>query len=470
MPYPRTVAQPNFCVVALLAVTACAGSSAPSTTPPPPSAGLATPAPTPAPAPSPSPAPSLAQTAPPAPSDDPLALHRNAIVIDTHNDVTMRLLAGGVNLANRLPDGNTDLPRMREGGLDAEFLSVFVPPILFPGNKAHAEALRAFDAIDALVAANSSDVVLARTAAEVRAGAAASKTIFLIGVEGGHALGEGTDDQLLERLALFARRGARYMTLTWATSNRLGGSSGDAGRTKGLTPLGKRVVAAMNDLGMMVDISHVADATFFDAIHASRLPVLASHSSSRALADRPRNMTDDMLRAVRDNGGAVCVNFGPEFLDAAWAAKLEALEKGVDLPGIVRAHPSDSRGAQEAIWHRFRELAATLPPVPADKVIDHIQHIAQVAGVDHVCLGSDFDGIPAAPQGLEDVSHMPFITRELVKRGFSPDDVRKILGENVLRVLEANERGAKVAGAAPSSYFATPDASSASSSTSPAAR
>jgi membrane dipeptidase len=370
-----------------------------------------------------------------------MVLHRSALVIDTHNDVTMRLLAGGVNLAEPLPDGHTDLPRMREGGLDAEFLSVFVPPILFPGNKAHAEALRGFDVIDALVAANAKDVVLARTAAEVRAGAAEGKTVFLIGVEGGHALGEGTDAELLSRLALFAKRGARYMTLTWATSNRLGGSSGDAGRTKGLTPLGKRVVESMNDLGMMVDISHVSDPTFLDAVHASRLPVLASHSSSRALADRPRNMTDDMLRAVRDNGGAVCVNFGPEFLDAAWAAKLDALEKAVDLPAIARAHRSDPKAAQQAVFHKFQELAGTLPPVPADKVIDHIQHIAEVAGVDHVCLGSDFDGIPAAPQGLDDVSHMPFITRELLKRGFSPEDVRKILGENVLRVLEANEKG-----------------------------
>jgi membrane dipeptidase len=368
-------------------------------------------------------------------------LHRSAIVIDTHDDVTMRLVTEGVNLANRLPDGQTDIPRMREGGLDAEFLSVFVPPTLFPGDKAYAQSIKEFDAIDALVAANPGSVVLARTAGEVRAGAAADKTIFLIGVEGGHSLGEGTDAQLLDRLKVFYDRGARYMTLTWSNSNRIGGSSGDKAKAGGLTPFGRRVVAAMNDLGMMVDISHVSDATFFDAVHASRLPVLASHSSSRVLADRPRNMTDDMLRAVRDNGGAVCVNFGPEFLDAEWAKQLDALEKTTDLGAIGRAHASDPRAAQEAVWHAFKAMAASLPRVPATRVIDHIEHVAEVAGIDHVCLGSDFDGVPAAPEGLDDVSRMPFITRELLKRGHTPDDVRKILGENVLRVLEANERG-----------------------------
>jgi membrane dipeptidase len=369
------------------------------------------------------------------------SLHRSAIVVDTHDDVTQRLVVEGVNLGDRLPDGQTDIPRMREGGLDAEFLSVFVPPMLYPGDKAYAQSLLEFDAIDSLVATNAASAVLARTAGTVRTAAADGKVAFLIGVEGGHSLGDGSDAVLLERLKVFYDRGARYMTLTWSNSNRLGGSSGDDGRGRGLTPFGQRVVAAMNDLGMMVDISHVSDATFFDAVRASRLPVIASHSSARALADRPRNMTDDMLRAVRDNGGAVCVNFGPEFLDAEWARKLDALEKSVDIGGIAREHASDPKAAQVAIWHKLRELAASLPPVPAARVVDHIEHVARVAGIDHVCLGSDFDGVPSTPAGLEDVSKLPFVTRELMRRGFSSDDVRKILGENVLRVLQANERG-----------------------------
>jgi membrane dipeptidase len=375
------------------------------------------------------------------PPDTAESLHRDAIVIDTHNDVTQRLVAEGANLAERLPDGQTDIPRMREGGLDAEFLSVFVPPMLFPGERAYAQSLLEFDAIDALVHANAPTVVLARTAAAVREAAASGKTVFLIGVEGGHSLGDATDAELLDRLRLFYERGARYMTLTWSNSNRLGGSSGDDGRGGGLTPFGRRVVASMNDLGMLVDISHVSDATFFDAIRASRLPVIASHSSSRALADRPRNMTDEMLRAVRDNGGAVCVNFGPEFLDEGWAKAMDDLEKRVDFGAIAREHPGDTKAAQQAAWHKFKELGASIPRVPASRVIDHIEHIARVAGVDHVCLGSDFDGVPSAPEGLDDVSRMPFITRELLKRGFPAADIRKILGENVLRVLEASERG-----------------------------
>jgi membrane dipeptidase len=375
------------------------------------------------------------------PSVDAAELHRSAIVIDTHDDVTQRLVLEDVNLASRLPDGQTDIPRMREGGLDAEFLSVFVPPKLYPGESAYARALVELDAIDALVAANASTVVLARTAAAVRAAAAADKTIFLIGVEGGHSLGDGTDEELLQRLRALYDRGARYMTLTWSNSNRLGGSSGDEGKGRGLTPFGQRVVSTMNDLGMMVDISHVSDASFFDAVRASRLPVLASHSSARALADRPRNMTDDMLRAVAANGGAVCVNFGPQFLDAGWAKKLDALEATAGLDAIAREHAADPKAAQAAVSRKVRELAATLPPVPASRVVDHIEHIAHVAGVDHVCLGSDFDGVPAGPAGLEDASKMGYVTSELLKRGFPADDVRKVLGENVLRVMEANERG-----------------------------
>jgi membrane dipeptidase len=377
---------------------------------------------------------------PPA-SDPALSLHRSAIVIDTHNDVTMRLVAEGVDLGQRLPDGQTDLPRMREGGLDAEFFSVFPVPTLFPGDKAYAYSLSAFDAIDALVAKNPLALTWARSASAVRGAAAAGRIAVLAGVEGGHALGDATDDELLSRLRTFYDRGARYMTLTWSNSNRIGGSSGDDGRTRGLTPFGLRVVAAMNDLGMMVDVSHVSDATFADAVHASRLPVIASHSSARALTDRPRNMTDDMLRAVAANGGAVCVNFGPEFLDAAWAEKLDALEKTADIPAIARANAGDAKATQRAIMHRFHELAASLPPVPADRVIDHVEHVARVAGVDHVCIGSDYDGIPVAPAGLDDVSRLPFITRELLKRGFSAEDVRKVLGENVLRVMEENEKG-----------------------------
>jgi membrane dipeptidase len=370
-----------------------------------------------------------------------LALHRAAIVIDTHNDVTQRLVVQGVDLGTRLPDGQTDLPRMREGGLDAEFLSVWVAPKLYPKDHAYMQALVEFDAIDALVAKNANTTVLARSAEDVRSAAAAGKTAFLIGVEGGHALGDAPDAVLLTRLRQFYARGARYMTLTWSNSNRLGGSSGDEGKTRGLTPFGKQVVLAMNELGMLIDISHVSDATFYDAVKLSKRPVIASHSSARALSDHPRNMTDDMLRAVRDNGGAVCVNFGPQFLDAAWSKAEDALQAKAapQLKALMAEAATDPKAAQAGMWKLFSGLAADLPKVPASLVIDHIEHVARVAGVDHVCLGSDYDGISVAPAGLDDVSKLPYVTEELLRRGFSEGDVRKILGENVLRVLAASE-------------------------------
>jgi membrane dipeptidase len=395
-------------------------------------------APSPGPAVAPVPPPEPAAAAPPA--VDAAQLHAAAIVIDTHDDVTQHLVTIGADLASALPDTQTDIPRMQKGGLDAEFLSVWVAPMMFPGEKAYTRSVEEFDAIDRTIAASGGRAVLARTADDVRTAVAAGKTAFLIGVEGGHSLGAASDDELLRRLRTFYDRGARYMTLTWSNSNRLGGSSGDAGKDKGLTPFGERVVRAMNDLGMIVDISHVSDATFMDAVRLSRSPVLASHSSARALSPHPRNMTDDMLRAVRDNGGAVCVNFGPEFLDADYNARWEAARNNAGIAALVKAHAGDAAATQKAIWEKLVQIASSLPQVPATKVIDHIEHVARVAGVDHTCLGSDFDGVPVTPVGMEDASKLPAITAGLRARGFSPGDVEKILGGNVLRVLEANEK------------------------------
>jgi membrane dipeptidase len=369
-------------------------------------------------------------------------LHRSAIVVDTHNDVTQRLTLEDADLSHPFPDAQTDIPRMQAGGLDAEFLSVWAPPELYPGDKAYAYSIAQFDAIDRLVSRNAGVAVLVRSAAEVRSAAKANKVAFLIGVEGGHGLGDASDEELIARLREFYARGARYMTLTWSNSNRLGGSSGDAGKTRGLTPFGVRVVNLMNELGMVVDISHVSDATFFDAVKASTKPVLASHSSSRAICDHPRNMTDDMLRTVRDNGGAVCVNFGQDFLDQGWHNQWAVLQKslGSEISEIAKEHPGDPKAMELAFLPKYRALAAQLPRVPASRVVDHIEHIASVAGIDHVCLGSDFDGIPFGPAGLDDVSKFPFISEELSRRGVPSNDIRKVLGENVLRVLEANEK------------------------------
>jgi membrane dipeptidase len=364
---------------------------------------------------------------PTVPSD--AVLHQRAIVIDTHADTTQAFTYFGVDIARPQADLDLDLPKAAKGGLDAEFFSIFVFPHAFRPTEFHAEALRQIDAVERVARANPRRMRVARTAAEVRANAAAGVLSALIGVEGGHALGPGDGPTQLEHLRAFARRGARYMTLTWSNSNDIGGSSGDDGDVRGLTPFGREVIAEMNRLGVMVDVSHVSDPTFWDAVRASRKPVLASHSSSRALTNIPRNMTDAMLKAVAATGGAVCVNFGAAFLDADFHERESAL--------WAQPRPADRLQA----WRQIRADGARLfPGVPLSRLVEHIEHIAKVAGVEHVCLGSDFDGVPALPVGLENVAKLPAVTAALRARGFSDDDVGKILGGNVLRVLEANER------------------------------
>lgn len=347
------------------------------------------------------------------------SLHRKAIVIDTHSDVTLRLVdEPAFDFGVRHEDGHEDLVRMREGGLDAEFLAVWVKPSVYRGEAAWARALEMLEAIDAAAKAHPDRARLATTAAEIRAAEAEGRIALLVGVEGAHAIGTFDDEAVvMDRVRALHRRGARYMTLTWMNSNPLAGSSGDAGRDRGLTDLGRRVVALMNDLGMMVDVSHVSDRTVFDVLEASRAPVLASHSDCRAKASHFRNVTDEMLRAIAAKGGAVCINFYSGYLDDGWmAARRRAKRAGGEVE---------------------------VPAPPLSVLIDHIDHAAKVAGVDHVCLGSDFDGVGGLPAGLEDVSRLPAITAALLERGYGAEDVSKILGGNVLRVMEGAERAAK---------------------------
>jgi membrane dipeptidase len=356
------------------------------------------------------------------------ALHRQALVIDTHADTTQLLTYAGLDITRPQPELQLDLPKAASGGLDAQFFSIFVLPERFKPDTYFAEATRQIDAIERLARANPARIRLARTAAEVRANARAGVFSALLGVEGGHALLPGDEKAQLEHLRQLAQRGVRYMTLTWSVSNAIGGSSSDAGDIRGLTPFGAEVIKEMNRLGVVVDISHVSDATFWDAVRASTKPVLASHSSARALTNIPRNMTDAMLKAVAAQGGAVCVNFGSAFLDEAFHEREQT----------IWAKPHS--GPPRQMWRQIREDAAQLTPgVPLSRLVDHIQHVAKVAGVDHTCLGSDFDGVPSTPIGMEDVSKLPALTAALRARGFAPADVEKILGGNVLRVLEANE-------------------------------
>jgi len=354
-------------------------------------------------------------------------LHREAIVVDGHNDVTTWMLDYGFDLgmdgadpAKRpaklywvlgwllpTPRGDslrtdTDLRRMRAGGVDAQFFSIFPNPSYMPHSKQR--ALDMIAALEEQVRRHPGDLELARSADDVRRIAAAGRIAALMGVEGGHAI-----ENDLGNLHEFYDRGVRYMTLTWNNTNDWADSSRDVARHNGLSDFGRQVVAEMNRIGMIVDVSHVSDKTFWDVIETTGAPVMASHSAARALADHPRNMTDEMLRAVGRNGGVVMVNFGDIFVDP------EKVGYDKDLAYLVR------------------HLGWRLTPLSV--LIDHIDHVARVAGIDHVGLGSDFDGVPFFPAGVEDVSGYPNITVELLRRGYSDDDVRKILGENALRVL-----------------------------------
>ena len=356
-------------------------------------------------------------------------LHERAIVVDTHSDCTQRMTYDGVDLAKPQPDMRVDLPKMKQGGLDAEFFSIFVGTWQTKPDGYYAEALRQFDAVHAMIRANAKTIAWAKTAADIRQNSHRGVLSALFGVEGAHALLPGERAELLDHLNTFYERGARYMSLTWSIASPVGGSSGDDSDGRGLTDVGREIIDAMHRFGMMVDVSHVSDPLFWDVIRYVRKPVIASHSSARALTNVPRNMTDAMLRAVAKNGGAVCVNFGPEFLDVDFAAAQQAIWAKARTLGL---------GPRETYQH-VRGEVAKLPPVPIDKLLDHIEHVAKVAGVDHVCLGSDFDGVAAAPAGVDDVSKLPAITAGLRVRGFTLADVENILGGNVLRVLEANE-------------------------------
>jgi membrane dipeptidase len=350
------------------------------------------------------------------------------IVIDTHADTTQAFTYYGVDIAKAQSGLQLDLTKAQQGGLGAQFFSIFVLPRSHKPDEFFAQSMRQIDAVEKLARDNPTRVRMARTAADVRANADAHVLSALLGVEGGHALLPGDQAVQLQHLREFARRGVRYMTLTWSNSNDIGGSSGDDGSVRGLTPFGAQVIKEMNRLGVIVDISHVSDPLFWDAVRASEKPVLASHSSSRALTNIPRNMTDDMMKAVAKNGGAVCINFGSAFLDEDFHRREGAVWK------------KQRSGAGHEVWAQIRaEAAALTPQVPLSRLVDHIMHAVEVAGADHVCLGSDFDGVPVTPTGLENVSKLPALTATLRARGLSDAALAAILGGNVLRVLQANE-------------------------------
>jgi membrane dipeptidase len=365
-------------------------------------------------------------------------VHDRAIVVDTHADTTQRLFFEKTfDIAARNKNGNIDIPRMREGGLDAVFFSIWVPSDVTgpPAVK------RAFDLIDAAREAarlHPNDLTLATTAAEVRSAVKAGRIAALMGMEGGHMI---DDDMRL--LRIYAALGVRYMTLTHFKNNNWADSSTDQPAHNGLTAFGKDVVREMNRLGMMVDISHVADKTFYDVLALTTAPVIASHSSSRVIANHPRNMTDDMLRALAKNGGVVMINYHAAFLSEEFRVASE--KKSGNVVASMAAMSKKCGGNEacttlegERIDHEAMQ-SGTLPKVGWEKIIEHIDHAVKVAGADHVGLGSDFDGA-TMPLGMEDASKLPKITDALLKKGYSEAEVEKILGGNILRVMEQVER------------------------------
>jgi len=366
-------------------------------------------------------------------------VHDRAIVIDTHDDVTQRLVYEKTfDIGARNKTGSLDIPRMREGGLDALFFSIWITGDV-TGPTAVKRALDQIDAVREAVRKHPNDLVLATTAADIRKAAADKKIAALLGVEGGHML---ADD--LAVLRIFAALGVRYMTLTHSINTTWADSSGDKPAHDGLTAFGKDVVREMNRLGMMVDISHVADKTFFDALEVTRAPVIASHSSARAIAKSPRNMTDDMLRALAKNGGVVMINYNAGFLSEEFRAAPRPPDFSARIKEIETTCGKDEACSilrtQRANHEAMR--SGVLPAVRWEKVVEHLDHAIKVAGIDHVGLGSDFDGA-VMPLGMEDASKLPRITDALLKKGYSERDVEKVLGENVLRVMAQVERVAR---------------------------
>jgi membrane dipeptidase len=367
-------------------------------------------------------------------------LHEEAIVIDTHSDTTLRMLDPEWDFMARHENGHVDYPRIREGGLDAIFLAVYMgrQKPEEPGIAVQ-KAMTQFDRIHSVAEGNSDRLGFARTAADIRRIAGQGKTAILIGIEGGHII-----DNKLEVLRCYHRLGCRYLTLThtfhhdWADSSGMGKDT--VPLHGGLTDFGREVIREMNRLGMMVDISHASDETFRDALEVSRAPLIATHSGARAVCDHVRNLSDDMIQALAERGGVVQVVFFPGFLDPEFKRKWEIVkEKRGDQEAEIRElYKNDDKKRREKIRAMRKEYP--IEPTPLSVLVDHIDHIVKLVGPDHVGLGADWDGISYLPEGMKDCSSLPLITRELVERGYSDQIILKILGGNLLRVMEEVER------------------------------
>jgi membrane dipeptidase len=364
-------------------------------------------------------------------------LHFSSLVLDTHDDTTQRFFSRDFDLGRRNPDGHVDIPRMRDGGMNAIFFSIWIDGHIM-GPPAVEKALDQIDAVHENVLKYSKDMVFCRTAEEVRRAHAQGKIAALIGVEGGHMIGND-----IRVLRMFGDLGVRYMTLTHFYNDEWADSSTDKPAHNGLTDFGKNVVREMNRQGIMVDISHVSDKTFFDALEVSKAPLIASHSSCRALCNHPRDMSDDMIKALAAKGGVIQINYERSFIDQAYKDAYDKVSGGVvaATEKITKECADDADCTSRKLKDLETQLegSGALPRVSWEKIIDHIDHVVKLVGPDHVGLGSDFDGA-TMPDGMEDCSKLPKITEALMRKGYKDEDIRKILGGNLLRVMEQTEK------------------------------
>lgn len=372
------------------------------------------------------------------PSDaDPTSIHRRATVVDMHADTVQRVIDENLDINQRLTAGHLDAVRAKEGGLDAQFFSIWVEPELFGGGGASAmrRADVQIEAIKDLAAKHPETWQLATTADDIRHAAASGKIAALMGLEGGYAI-----DERIENVKRYYDMGVRYMSPAWSVSTSWAGSSGDEiGKTRGLNDFGRQVIREMNRLGMMVDVSHLSDKAFWDIVNTSTQPVIATHSACRAITNVPRNLTDNMIVALAKTGGVVNVIFYPEHIEPGWSEKKKKID--AEIATQVQRASEDEKGnaAQKKLARdrvRAEEYLKRLPPVYVSRIVDHIDHIVRLVGIEHVGIGSDFDGVQAVPADLRSVADLPNLTRELLKRGYSESDIDKILGGNMLRVME----------------------------------
>jgi membrane dipeptidase len=365
------------------------------------------------------------------------SIHDKAVLVDTHNDILTTAINKGYSIEQNLAGKTyTDLTRMKEGGLDVQIFSVFCDG--FQKNP-FAFANMQIDTLYAWIARNPTKMMLVKTPADLEQAIKTHKLASLIGVEGGHMI-----EDKIENLDVLFNRGARYMTLTWNNSTSWASSAWAEtldtlhGQKKGLNDFGKEIVKHMNALGMLVDLSHVGEQTFYDAINTSTKPILVSHSCVYSLCPVPRNMKDDQIRAVGKNGGVIHLNFYSGFIDSTYEGKNKLFNEQhkTERDSLLQKNP-DTFFAEDYLYTKYKSEVQAMRP-PLSKLLDHLDYIVKLIGVDHVGLGSDFDGAESTPQGLDGVEDYPKITKALLERGYSKQDVEKILGGNFIRVFKAN--------------------------------